>query len=238
MGFGKSPGAGHRLCNDEAGLETALRLRDEAKKAGDDLSLTAVTLGSGSYDYFFRSLFALGFERIVQIRLPEPVCFTPERVSRAIAHVFSGEVYDAVICGVQSADTSGGTTPYLIAKKMALPCIPNVIEMKYKSGLLAIRRETAGGESSATINTPAVYAVGNSVNPYLRMATVKNRLAAAQLQPEFIDASDLSLPDVEPLELIGFVGRKSGKTCTFVEGDSCAEKAASLIKLCPEVKSS
>lgn len=223
-------------CYDEAGLESALRIKDAAEKSGDTVSLSAVTLGNGSYDYFFRSLFALGFERIVQISLPEPVTFTPERVSSAICEVFEGQQFDAVICGVQSADGCGGTSPYLLAKKLAMPCIPNVIEIGYQKDSLRIRRETVSGESSATVSRPAVYAIGNSVNPFLRMATVKKRMAAAQCQPEIIEAADLGECENEPVVLQGFAHSKAGRGCVFVEGESCAQKAENLLKLCPEVK--
>lgn len=223
-------------CYDEAGLEAALRIRDSAEKSGESVTLSAVTLGSGSYDYFFHSLFALGFKRIVQVRLPDPVTFTPELVSHTIAHVFDGCPFDAVICGAQSADGSGGTTPYLLSKCLGLACLPNVIDMSYESGALRIRREIPGGESSTAINVPAVYAVGNSAHPYLRMATVRQRLAVSDLQPEFVDGLSLPLPNFQSVELVGFTSQKSGKGCEFVAGDSCVEKAKSLLSLCPEVK--
>lgn len=223
-------------CYDEAGLETALRIKDSAEKCGDTVFLNAVTLGNGGYDYFFRSLFALGFERIVQISIPEPVTFTPERISTAICEVFEGQRFDAVICGVQSADGCGGTTPYFLAKKLNMPCIPNAIEICYHKDCLHIRRETVSGESSATVLCPAVYAIGNSVNPFLRMATVKKRMAAAQCQPEIIDGASLLKSEKEPVVLQSFVHSKSGRGCVFVEGDSCTQKAENLLKLCPEVK--
>lgn len=223
-------------CYDEAGLETALRIKDSAEKSGNSVSLTAVTLGYGSYDYFFRSLFALGFQRIVQIRLPEPVVFAAERVSSAICQVFADRHFDAVICGVQSADSSGGTTPYLLAKKIGIPCIPNVIDMSYQNGALHISRETAHGESAATIKTAAVFAIGNSTSPYLRMATVKKRLAASAMCPEIVEAAALAPSCSEGLELLGFSKKKGNRSCVFVEGDTCMEKAENFLKLCPEVR--
>lgn len=222
-------------CYDEAGLETALRIRDAAQKCGDSVSLTAVTLGDGSYDYYFRSLFALGFERVVQICMPEPVSFTPERVASAICQVFEGQSFDAVICGVQSAE-GGGTTPYVLAKKLSMPCIPNVMELSYTASGLSVRRETASGESTASVLCPAVYAIGNSVNPFLRMATVKMRMAAAERQAEMLDAAELNTCEGETVELRGFARGKTGRGCVYVEGDSCKEKAENLLKLCPEVK--
>ena len=52
-------------CYDEAGLETALRIKDCAERCGEDVFISAVTVGDGNYDAFFKNLFAVGIGRIL-----------------------------------------------------------------------------------------------------------------------------------------------------------------------------
>lgn len=222
-------------CYDEAGLETALRLRDSAEARGRPVTVTAVTVGNGKYDYFARVLFALGVQRVVRITLPEPVDFQPEAVSAAICNAFPSETFDAVVCGVQSAE-GGGMTPYLLARKLGIPCLPNVTALRCQETGIRVTRETQRGESEATVTAPAVYAVGNSKSPYLRLSTVKKRMSVSQMHPETIALENLPAPAPEQLSLLRFTCARSGRACVFVAGDTCAQKAENLLKLCPEVR--
>lgn len=220
-------------CYDEAGLETALHIRDAAEKLGETVNITCVTLGGGDYGYFFRWLFALEVNRIVQIKTERDLTFSPRAVAEAVCGVFSDRRFDAVICGVQSADGNNGLTPYLIAKGMGLPCIPNVTEIDFEPAGLRVSREVRGGSRTAKITAPAVYAVGNSLNPFLRLSTMKKRLAAAGTPFETVELTALS---DAAATAVTFMPKSVGEGCTFVSGDSAAEKAQSLLKLCPEVR--
>lgn len=220
-------------CYDEAGLETALRIRDGAEAVGETVNITCVTLGGGDYGYFFRGLFALGVGRIVQIRPQRNLTFSPLAVADAVCDIFSDSRFDAVICGVQSSDGNNGLTPYLIAKGMGMPCIPNVTEIRFEPSGLRVSREVRGGSRTVKIAAPAVYAVGNSVNPFLRMPTVKKRMAAAETPFETVE---LPAGSESPTTIVTLVPKAAGESCAFVPGDSAAEIAGNLLKLCPEVR--
>ncbi len=224
-------------CFDEAGLEAALRLKDSAEKCGVSAAITAITVGSGSYDYFFRSLFAAGVQHIIQVPIAEPSAFSPGEIAEAICSNLPQKTFDAIICGARSADSCLGAVPYLLAKRLGLPCLPNVLELGcHQQGISALW-ELERGTCSAVVSTPAVYAVGNSPHPYLRMATVKKRLAAANLSPLVAQPFCPCRSGEEPFELLKLSPRRSSRSCIFIEGDDCLQKAQELLKLCPEVKS-
>ena len=220
-------------CYDEAALEAALRLRDEAQARGETADVTAATVSNGKLDAFARSLYALGVQRVVQIRAPEPLNFHPETVSATIAAAFAGERFDAVFCGAQSAEGCS-MTPYRLAQRLGLPCLANVTALQLLDGGVRVACEAPGGERRATVTAPAVYAVGNSAHPYLRMATVRQRTAVSDRLPEVIEVPAPEAP--EPLTLLRFSRPSAGRRCVFVEGATCAEKAGALLKLCPEVR--
>ena len=51
------------------------------------------------------------------------------------------------------------------------------------------------------------------------------------------DEIDVPAPEApEGLRLLRVSRPAGGRACVFVEGESCAEKAAALLKLCPEVR--
>ena len=231
---GKAPDTGYVPkgfgCYDEAALELSLRLRDEAAAAGDSARITAATVGSEQYERFARALFSVGFDRVVQIKT-EAGDFAPETVSAALARTFDDETFDAVLCGVQSTEGCG-MTPFRLAKRLGLPCLSHVTDLHVSGRSLRVTRETARGELAATVTAPVVYAVSNSRHPYLRMATVKKRLAVADRRAE---PFELSVSKAEPLQATGFHFETGGRHCVFIEGETCAEKAASLLRLCPEV---
>lgn len=220
-------------CYDEAALEAALRLRDEALARGQAAELTAATVSCEAIDAFARRLYALGVQRVVQIKTCAAADFQPEKVSLALAAVFSNEPFSAVLCGIQSAEGCG-MTPYRLAQKLGMPCFSNVTALALCEGGLRVTCESSGGARCASVRTPAVYAIGNSAQPYLRMATIRQRMAVANRLPE---VRTISLPDTEETISLLHVSRPvSGRRCVFVTGDSCTKQAETFLNMCPEVK--
>ena len=222
-------------CYDEACLETALRIRDSAKSLGEEAELTAVTLGDGrGGDFFFRSLFALGFERIIHVKTEENLTFRPKKAVAMILEAVKGKKYDVILCGSQAADSQSGVSPWLLSRELKLPCVSNVTDAALTQEGLKIRRKTEDGEMTAFVKVPAVYTVGESLHPYLRMASMKNIMDAGKRRPEIIELNENA--GAENVFLESFAPKEASKECLFIEGDSMEEKAENLIKLCPEVK--
>ena len=225
----RSPG-----CYDEAALELALRLRDEATARGDTVRVTAATVSNTAPAAFVRQLYALGVDRVVRINAQGAADFRPGAVSAVLCSAFSGESFDLILCGAQSAE-GGGLTPYRLAQRFGFPCFADVTDLHLTtSGGVRATREVPGGERSATVTIPAVYAVGNAKHPYLRLATVRQRMAVSNRVPDELEAP--TAETTEPLRLLRFSRPAGGRSCVFVEGESCAEKAAALLALCPEVR--
>lgn len=223
-------------CFDEAGLETALRIKDSAEKQGEAVFITAVTIGDGNYEAFFKNLFAAGVDRILQVRAHAASPFAPDGISSLLCEAAKRCDYDAVITGIQSADGANGLTPYLLAQKLAIPCIGHVTELQYLgNGLLRASSETGRGLRRATVGTRALYAVGNSVNPYLRMATLKRKLAVSQMSAEIIEPEALPELNARDAGLYALSRAKKTRRCVFLAGETCEELAEKLLNDFPEV---
>lgn len=223
-------------CYDEAGLETALRIKENAENHGENVFITAITVGDGNYDAFFKNLFAVGIGRILQVKVATDNPFSPNKISSILFEAANRCDYDAVITGIQSADGANGLTPYLLAKKLEIPCISNVSELQYTNGALRATCENGHGLHRATINTCALYAIGNSANPYLRMATLKQKLAVSKMSAEVIEPSELTKLDINDSELCSLSHEKTNRHCVFIQGESCEEKAKNLLSAYPEVR--
>lgn len=222
-------------CYDEAGLETALRIKDVAEKQGEKVFITAITFGEGNYETFFKNLFAVGIDRIIQVNETSFPPFAPNKTASIICEAVKRCEYDAVITGMQSADGSNGLTPYLLAKKLEIPCISNVTELQYTSGALRASSDTGHGLRRATVSACALFAIGNSVNPYLRMATLKRKLAVSQMTAEIFELADISESIGKYARLCDLSREKNERHCVFVQGESCEKKAENFLKAYPEV---
>jgi len=223
-------------CYDEAGLETALRLKDEAEKRGESAFISAVTVGDGNYETFFKNLFAVGIDRILQIKTSANPPFAPDRISSLLFEAAKHCAHDVVITGIQSADGTNGLTPYLLAQKLKIPCFAHVTELRYmQSGTLRVTSDTGRGLRHASVNRCALYAVGNSVNPYLRMATLKRKLAVSKMSAELIEQENISNLGDRDVPVSNLSRENKTRSCTFITGESCEEKAKKLLKDFPEV---
>jgi len=213
--------------HDEASLEIALRLRDAAAEQGEEVDVTALTVGDCEHR-FLKGLFALGYETIVHVPCAVEVTFQPERVAAAICgYVAAGGGIDALLTGQQASIGGNAATPYLIAERLGIPCISNVIDLAYCGGKLRSTAQTDTGVRSALINVPAVYAIGNAAHPYLRMATLKKVLAAASRVATRFEAGSWS-PRMGEARLKKLRFTKSEKKCQFIEGETIEEKISVL----------
>ena len=223
-------------CFDEAGLETALRIKDDAEIRGEKVFISAITVGDGNYGAFFKNLFAVGIDRIMQVKASTGQPFAPDRISSLLFEAAKRCDYDAVITGIQSADGANGLTPYLLAEKLGIPCIGQVTELRYmQNGTLRAVSDTGRGLRKASVNTCALYAVGNGANPYLRMATLRRKLAVSNMSAELINADELSDRNGRDATLISLTHEKKNRSCTFITGENCEEKAEQLLRHFPEV---
>ena len=213
-------------CYDEGALECALRVKDEAGNAGVNVRITAVTVGNGDYEVFFKNMFAVGIDRITQISTDEELPFSPERTAERIAKYVSDDSYDAVLTGMQSADGANGTTPYLLADMLGMPCINHVTTLHFTPRGLCVSFDTGWSRRSGTVSVPALFAVGNSECPYLRIATLREKLGVSSMAAQMVADSDGSVCGRrEPCSL---TREKRSRNCVILDGEDAGEKAGKL----------
>lgn len=207
-------------CYDEAALECALRLKDAGRAREQEVRVDAITVGAGRNDIFYKNMFAVGIEDVIQLETSSDLRFCPNRVAQLIAGRAGG--YDLILSGRQSSSGGNGSTPFALAQMLGLPCVNNVTLLEWGDAGLRVKFETDWGFRSGTLTGPAVCAIGNSNCPYLRVATLREKLSVSSKRPQITPAelpegaAACLGPDPIPTALCS---EKRGRTCRMLTGD-------------------
>lgn len=217
---------------DESGLEIGLSLADSRPELAWEL--TALTLDRDRAELFLRLCLAAGFHRAVRIE-PDPdqdLRFDPLAVSRILAAQL-GKDQDLVILGPQGGDGDNGQTGFLLAECLGWPCIDSVIRVSLTDPENRLRVESRLENATLiqTIDPPAVLIMGNAPDtPYLRVPTLVQKLGAQKKEICRTTLLALGIPPdggSDPT-LAGLTRPGPDRSCTFIKGQSPAEKAKIL----------
>ncbi len=207
-------------CYDEAALECALRLKDAGGARGREVQVDAITVGAGRNDLFYKNMFAVGIGNVIQLETGGDLRFCPNRVAQLIAERAEG--YDLILTGRQSSSGGNGSTPFALARLLKLPCVSNVTSLEWVGAGLRVKFETDWGFRSGTLTGPSVCAVGNSSCPYLRVATLREKLSVSSKRPQVVPVElpegEAALLGPDPLPT-ALCCEKGGRACRMLTGD-------------------
>lgn len=208
-------------CFDETALEMALRLKDTA--ADGAVSCTAVTVGGGLTG-LMKGLYAVGYDRVVSIPL-ENREFCPETVASLLAGFIKDGDFDLVLAGKQAGMADSGVVPPTLAGLLGRPFIGDTVAAGLEDGQLVLEHETPGGLEVLRLRGPVAASVGDAVYAYLRVATLREKMAASKR-----DIETWAAPPVRPAERPDFIRETSAKECVMIEGESAGAKADEVYK--------
>ncbi len=203
---------------DESALELALRLKD----AAGSVRLHGVTVSGVDDGRIYDGLFALGFDTVTRLS-----CAVPPFSPRAKAQLLSAAVKDAdlVLIGCQSGLSGSRLTGRYLADLLGAPYVDKTYRLEPAPE--GIRFEAAGDGAilGGVISGRAVLLVGDG--GWLRIPTLRARLAAAGKKAAVIDCDLPGAEDVKPEKLLSPPPRDP---CRWVEGDAC-QQAKTLLRL-------
>lgn len=211
---------------DEAALESARRLAQSIPPE-ETCVLHAVTVGPCEAR-FAKDLYAIGFDEVLNIQ-PSGGAYNPEDTAACICDfVQCPGGYNAILTGQQTWPNESGLVPYILAKRLGMPCISQVIELLWENGI-HMKAKTDRGGISCTVHTPAVYIVGDAVHPYLKIATLQEKLRANNHSLRTIEPSPV-FPQMDLGRTKRLLYEKQERRCRFVEGDTAQEKAKNFLE--------
>ncbi|MEL7608708.1 MAG: hypothetical protein AAGU74_04335 [Bacillota bacterium] len=215
---------------DEAALECALRLRDELIAQKTPVTLAAATVGACP-QRFFTELFAIGYDRVVQIPAEEDLSFAPRRIAFALSRLAqSGEGFDLVLAGQQSSPGENAQVPGLLASMLGIPYFGRTFDIAcLKDGSVEVSSHADLGWTRVGARLPALCALENAAHPFLRMALLKNRLGASKKTCEQFEfsAAPPELKFEEPEVRLHYEHKRGN--CRFLEAETPSEAAATLL---------
>lgn len=211
-------------CFDEAALELALKLKDEARSSGLEVTCTAATIG-GNQAAMAKNLYAVNFDRVVVIPQDE-VDFCPGKIAGIIADFVVEEGFDLVMMGKLAGVGDNGMTPLIAAEKLGWPAVTEVSRVFPLESSVNVLHSTDLGEQALSLHLPAVVVVGNTEYSYLRLATLREKLKVSQRQVEEFSCGTRT--EENPSPVVQLLREKSEKHCIFLNGGTPEEKARLL----------
>lgn len=218
---------------DECALELVLKLRDELKMKDEDVEITAFTLDDNLSGRTVKSLYALGFKTVAVAEAPEKFDFDSMSVAEIIKdYVALQGPFDGLFLGMQSSPGDNGKTPFLLSEKLGIPCVQGIQNICEKSGKLNIESLTDSNLIKQELTGPVVIAIGNVAGAYLRIPTLKDRLAVKNKKPIDFKSSCFDKDEKgtikDSVRLIRLKNRDRSRKCEMITGHSPKEIAEKL----------
>ncbi|WP_461207463.1 electron transfer flavoprotein subunit beta/FixA family protein [Clostridium sp. DL1XJH146] len=223
---------------DEAALELVLKLRDKVQD--EKLNTTAFTIGNSNVDRFLKNLYSLKYDEAVRVDLKEDIRFNSSFVAKMIAKYIDSkrDIEDnnrVIVLGNQSGVGDNGKTPFILAEILGIPCISGVtaISPAEEENCLTVTSSTDDSEIIQVVSTPVILSVGNVQNAYIRVPTLKDKMAAKKKEIKIIDLANLGIDKVKEeeendIELVELYYDKEERICEIIEGENLKEKAKKL----------
>lgn len=225
-------------CFDESALELALKLSDRLKSLDRPVELTALTIDDEQAERFLKQLFAVQYDHAVRLDWGRPLDlrFDPLAVARLIAaYVEQIGGQQLLFLGRQGAEGDNGQTGFLAAERLGWPCIREVVDVAVvePSGWLKVTSRLEAGTLVQTVTPPLVLVIGNTPHsPYLRVPTIKQKLAAAKREIAVLSGADLGFEPDRPTgndkTLVHLERRRNERRCIWLEGEDSRQKAQRL----------
>lgn len=172
-------------------LELALRMKD---KLGDDIHITALSMGNDKTEEILREALALGVDRAVLLN-DERVrgSDTPATAYTLAAAVKSLGAFDVVLTGHASMDGRTGHVGAMLAEYLGLPYLTNVSWFE-KNGDEMLTATKDLGQMIQTVEMKAPAVLSNLKHKYsLRVMSIAGIRAAMKMNIERLTLDDLDI---------------------------------------------
>ena len=220
--------------DDKAGLEAALRIKDEY-----GAEVTVLTMGLPKADAVLREALAMGADNAVLVTdrcLGGADTWATSSTIAAAIHEMGD--YDLIITGRQAIDGDTAQVGPEIAEHLGLPQITYALDIIEKDGDIQVKRECDEGYDMISTQLPAVVTVVRL--PYEpRYPTIKSKMAAKKKEIPVLTEEDIPAISLERCGLSGSptkvkktytpVTEKNGVKLEGMEAEDAAKEVVKLI---------
>lgn len=156
---------------DEFAIEEGIRIKE---KSGGEV--TILTLGAEKAESDIRKALAMGADKGILLK-------TEAGFNGDVAHALSEEIkagsYELILLGKQAIDDDSAQMAQMLAEKLDMPCVTNVIKFELQSDgkTCLVEREVEGGREQVECALPAVIGTQKGINEP-RLPNMKGIMAA------------------------------------------------------------
>jgi electron transfer flavoprotein beta subunit len=199
---------------DELALTRALELKESPNSAVD--KITVMTLGLQDTEATIRKALAIGADDAIRINAEPTDAYY---VAQQIAEVIKIDMYDIILCGIESSDYNGSTVGGMISEFLGIPSVSAVSALNIEGEDITLNREIDGGKEVISISPPFIAVVQKGISIEPRIASMRGIIMAKKkpltvVQPAAGDA----LTEIKEYEL-----PKPKAACRMIDTDNVGE---------------
>ncbi len=216
--------------DNENALEAALRIKDDH----EDTVIIAMTAGPAETENMLRECIAKGADDAVLLTDDafdyEDPWMVAEILSKAI---LQGENFDLIIAGNQSLDMDIIQVTPQLSKKLDIPLISQVRELKLNNGTIDVKSDFEHCTLDLKAGFPCILSVVKEINTP-RYTTIQDMIMSLSADLTVLSAHDLDFKDKEDINskpidtLLSFPLKPRGAGIK-IEGDSPEDIAEKLM---------
>lgn len=187
---------------DELALTRALELKEDA---GNPVSsVTVITVGDQSVEPTIRKALAIGADNGIRVDVAPGDAGV---VASQIAAVVGNDLYDLVMCGIESSDYNGSTVGGMLAELLDWPSVSAVSAINFSGSDIELNRDIDGGYETVSCPVPFVAVVQKGIAkepriPAMRGIMMARKKPLAVVPPVesgvLTDFMSFSLPEAKP----------------------------------------
>lgn len=199
---------------DELALTRAIELKET--NAGTIENITVINVGLNTSDPTIRKALAIGADKGIRVNAEAKDSYF---VAAQIAEVVKKELFDIILCGIESSDYNGFSVGGMLAELLDFSSVSAISSLEILNGELKIKREIDGGHEVITVAAPFVGIVQKGIAKDARIPNMRG-IMMAKAKP---------LQVIEPIqienftEFVSFEYPKSKATCKKIDSENVKE---------------
>ena len=136
----------------------------------------------------------------------------------------------AFLFGQQAAPFDSGQVPYFVAQGLGIPAISNIISLKAETDSLVAVSQKSDHILTYRISSPAVCLIGNCKRTYLRVPTLREKLAVSKKEALCHTFSVEEQPSYQPEHLVRNMSERSPVLYHNLEPQEAADQILNILK--------
>ena len=214
---------------DETALEQGLRLKDSLAVMNQECTLHALTIDAEENTNALSSLFAVGYDSVFRLEIASERWREPQSNARLLADFVDKQGgYDVILMGQQAVGLDSGQTHWMLSELLGIPAVTNVSAIEpVNDGTLSVTHGGVHTRAMAHVSVPIVLGVENCQHTYLRIPTLREKLAAKSKEIAVLSASEEATNTTPPRVWY----QRSDRLGCILQGDTVADKVEQLYQL-------